>query len=219
MKEFGMLSLKSTRHKCILQFSSRVLRLPNEHPSAKGWLEDLLSVTPKSQLYCRPFVTESHEVMSLTHSNLPAHNSQLVANVMYHDTSQFLAGRYGSPLKDCRRNYDSHASYLFSTPILYARILARLRLDVAPINYPLHLRKLAPTPICACDNLTHETRSHVLLECPFYLLARAHLLTKLPNPNYLNLAYILDASTPATMQFILEVNHIRHLIGTRSGGL
>jgi hypothetical protein len=215
-----MPSLKSTRRKCILQFSSRVLRLPHEHPSSKAWLQDLLTVTPKSQLtfYCRSFVS-NHEVMSLTHSNLPTHNSQLVADVMSRDTSEFLSARYGSSLRDCRRNYDSHAPYLFSSPILYARILARLRLDVAPINYSLHLRKLAPSPNCECDNLTHETRSHVLLECPFYLLARAHLVTKLPTVNDLNLAYVLDASTPATTQFILEVHRIRHLLGTRRGGL
>ena len=148
LKEFGFLSLMSTRHKCILQFSSRVLRLPPEHPSSKAWLQDLVNVTPKSQctFFCRQFVTESHEVMSLTHSSLPTHNSQLITSIMHHDTSAFLSARFGSSLRDCRRNYDGNASYLFSTPILYTRILARLRLDVAPINFSLHLRKLAPSP-------------------------------------------------------------------------
>src|SRR4051812_15624952 len=114
-----------------------------------------------------------------TNITLPCPNAQILTNTTAYDTSSFLTGRYGTPLKDCRRCYIGPAPYLSSKSLLHVRILARLRLDCAPLNHPLHLRTLAPSPMCTCNNVTHETRNHLLLECPIYSTARAQFFANL----------------------------------------
>jgi hypothetical protein len=200
----------SLRYKCILQYSSRVCRLPRTHPCSEDWLSDLV-IPEKSQHYCRPFVTESHEVLTTTKTTLPSPNSQLITNSANHDTSIFLAGRFGTPLRDCRRSYDGQAAYLSSTSLTHIRVRARLRLDVAQLNHPMHKRNKAPSPNCSCQAGVEETRVHALMLCPIYNAARNELVASLSNPNDFNLSYILDAITPATTKFLLEVNRSRHL--------
>jgi hypothetical protein len=213
LKEFGVPNITSLRYKCILQFANRVMRLPQQHPSQEAWLEDLLTpLPPGAAKYCSPFVSESHFVQLATTSTLPCSNAQILINIMNHDTACFKTSKYGTPLKECRLNFDGAAPYLSSKSLPHIRVCARLRLDVAPLNQPLHKRKLTLSPFCACNPTTLETRSHVLLECPFYNVARSQLVSQLQPPVHLSVSYILDTTSPITTRFILEVNRIRHLI-------
>jgi hypothetical protein len=215
LKEFGIPNIMSLRYKCILQFANRVLRLPHQHPSHEAWLEDLLTpLPPGAAKYCLPFVAESHAIQLATNSILPCPNAQILVNVMNHDTVCFRTNKYGTPLKECRLNFDGMASYLSSKSLSHIRVLARLRLDVAPLNQPLHKRNLTLSPFCACNPATLETRSHVLLECPLYNMARSQLMSQLQPHVPLSVSYILDTTSPITTRFILEVNRIRHLFGS-----
>jgi hypothetical protein len=211
LKEFGLLSIASLRLKCILQYSSRILRMPTTHPCHQAWLSDILSPARSSPSYCTRFVDESHQVMRTLKCTQLSSNSHILSRVLQYDTSNFLAHKYGRPLKDCRHSYDGQAAYLSLPSLSLIRVLARLRMDLAPLNHPLHKRNLAPSPSCTCNN-TPETRDHLLLACPIYHDARIQLRSCMTNPNGLNLHYILDTTSPAVTEFILEVNRIRHLL-------
>lgn len=207
--EFGLLSIANLRRKCILQLASRILRLPSHHPSQQAWLLDSVPSGSVSQIYCRPFAQEVSEVARLVGLVLPTTNPIIADAVSIYNTKTYLRSSHGRALKQIRSLYGDTPPY-FNTSIFPLRLRARLRFDLAPLNYSLHKRNLAPSALCACGT-SDETRDHVLLECPAYDSPRRVLFSSLL-VECRNAKTILDAISPESTTFILEIQRIRHLI-------
>src|SRR5277367_1159696 len=107
------------------------------------------------------------------------------------DATIFQNAKRGTKLKQIRRKYGNQAPYLSSKSIQTIRITARLRFDLAPLNYSLHKRHLSLSPNCSCS-ATPETREHVLLHCPLYNTARSELCRRI-NTTTLNIQDVLDS--------------------------
>ena len=95
-------------------------------------------------------------------------------------------------------NYAQKPNYFSSSDKHLIFRFIRLRLDIAEFKASVIGRHKSPhdvsTLACACDNLSFETREHVLLNCPLYESERKELshLLSLYGVHSLSLKLLLD---------------------------
>src|SRR4051812_10160106 len=99
-------------------------------------------------------------------------NESLNERCINYDIDCFKSMPKGKALKEICPTFGRIAPYLASDHPVVLRIRARLRFDVAPLNFSLHKRNLTGSPLCSLCNV-NETRDHVILQCPRFAAARA----------------------------------------------
>ena len=106
---------------------------------------------------------------------------------------------------------------IFSFGPRNAQILhTRLRLGCSSLNYDLHRRSIADSPLCRCGSV--ETVDHFLLHCPLLADIRIRFFTNMPcAPIYQNLLFGNDASSIEQNKIIFSLVQ-EYIIASRRFG-